>query len=635
MSAAGKKITVSVWFLVLLAIGVLILTLALRQIHDLDLGFHLRGGQWMLQHRSFHHLDVFTYTVNQHEYIAMYWLFQIALFIVYQIAGYGGLTVINALLILSAFFLLWQRMNNQSHHPGLVAAGLLISVLIMELRFGVRPEIVTWIFLALQLLILAKYERAEKNLLFLLPVSQLLWVNTHGLFILGWVIMAAYGIGFFIHDRGRFKKLLPWLITGIMASLINPYGWHGLTFPFYLFTRLQASNIFRNNITELTPPLSSKALFFLPHLPLYLFYIFAAGVMILVLSTIQRRRSHDLIITGAFLYLALTAVRNIPLFIMVSLPIAVRSGSELLRPLRAAVPPRLKARLGRIISFALTGTCLLFAGRVITNAFYAERGGGHFGLGLDENVHPVGVADFINKHRLTGRILNDLNHGSWLIWQIPQPVFIDGRLEVMREDFFTEYYRSYDQGGLSKLIVKYHPELVVFDHSYPEAALWDLDLKTNPAWRLIYADAVSALWCRAGYAENLRRFDFQFWRSKFKIEPALTADAWNILRRKLPGRFMVWLKGFYQHRENPLALYRLGLYAALSFDFTSAEAFYLAALEKTPRPPADAWIKLGTVYYFLSDLEKSLYCFNRGLAENPKNEVARRRRDEIRQLLGR
>ncbi len=209
MRSAEKKIASPAGRICFLAIGLLVLALALRRIHDLDLGFHLRGGQWLLQHHSFHRLDVFTYTVNHHEYIAMYWLFQIALYAAYLAVGYGGLTIINALAILLIFYLLGRRLHPEPHGRTLTAAALILSVLAMELRFGVRPEIATWFFLSVQLLILEKFERSGKNLLFLLPLSQLFWVNTHGLFILGGVVMAAYAVGFFIHDRVLFKKFYP------------------------------------------------------------------------------------------------------------------------------------------------------------------------------------------------------------------------------------------------------------------------------------------------------------------------------------------------------------------------------------------------------------------------------------------
>ncbi len=631
-----KKVVASPWFPALIAVGILVLILSLRQIHDLDLGFHLRGGQWMLQHHSFHRFDVFTYTVNNHEYVAMYWLFQIALYVAYLITGYPGLTVINALLVLLVFAILFWRMKDGGIGPGPAAFSLFLAALAMELRFGVRPEIATWLLMSLMLWVFEEYSRSGRRILFLLPVIQLVWVNAHGLFILGWIVVAAYTVGIFVHDRPRFRKLIPWSLAAILASLVNPYGVHGLAFPFYLFTRLQASNIFRDAITELTPPFSSKARFLMPDLPLYLFYGFAAASVLLVLATVRRRRVQELMITGSFLYLSITAVRNIPLFIIACLPIIVRASQDLAGILRARFRAFMPGpMIHRILAYALTAVCLLFSMRVVTNAFYAERGGGHFGLGLDPNIHPVGAADFINQHHLTGRILNDLNHGSWLIWQVKQPVFIDGRLEVMREEFFSEYYRSYSSGGLNALIAGYQPDLVIFDHSYPEAALWDIDLKTNPAWRLAYADAVSAFWLRKGYGDELPRFDFRGRISELGIDPSITSSAWRILNKKRPNRFHTWLAGFYRHQEAPTALYRLGLYAALCYDFKSAEALYLTALARSSQPPPDAWLKLGMVYYLRSDLEKAQRCFERVLEDDSGNETARARRDEVRQLLGR
>ncbi len=631
-----KKVVASPWFPALIAVAVLVLMLSLRQIHDLDLGFHLRGGQWMLQHHSFHRFDVFTYTVTNHEYIAMYWLFQIGLFVVYLATGYAGLTIINALLILLVFAILFWRMKDGGIGPGPAVFGLFLAAMIMELRFGVRPEIASWLLMSLMFWVLEEFSRSGRRILFFLPVIQFAWVNAHGLFILGWIAVGAYTVGFFVHDRAKFKKLIPWSLATILVSFVNPYGVRGIAFPFYLFTRLQASNIFRDAITELTPPLSSKARFLMPDMPLYLFYGFAAASVLLVLATVRRRRVQELVITGSFLYLSVTAVRNIPLFIIACLPIIIRSGQDLASILRTRFRSLMPGPvIHRILAYALTTVCLLFSMRVVTNAFYAERGGGHFGLGLDPNIHPVGAADFINRHHLTGRILNDLNHGSWLIWQVKQPVFIDGRLEVMKENFFSEYYRSYSSGGLTALIVRYQPDLVIFDHSYPEAALWDIDLKTNPEWRLVYADAISALWLRNGYADELPRFDFRDAIAAQELDPSIGHDAWRVLNKPRPNRFRTWLAGFYRHQEAPTPLYRLGLYAALCYDFSSAEVFYLTALTRISQPPPDAWLKLGMVYYLCSELEKARQCFERVLEDDPGNETARERRDEVRQLLGR
>ncbi len=38
------------------------------------MGFHLRAGQWILQNHAFPDKDLFTYTVNQNDYVDLHWL---------------------------------------------------------------------------------------------------------------------------------------------------------------------------------------------------------------------------------------------------------------------------------------------------------------------------------------------------------------------------------------------------------------------------------------------------------------------------------------------------------------------------------------------------------------------------------
>ncbi|MEO0189514.1 MAG: hypothetical protein ABIL18_00880, partial [candidate division WOR-3 bacterium] len=57
------------WYIVLFFIFGVVFLLSLRKIYDVDIGFHLRGGEWMLENKSFHHYDVFTYTARNNEYV--------------------------------------------------------------------------------------------------------------------------------------------------------------------------------------------------------------------------------------------------------------------------------------------------------------------------------------------------------------------------------------------------------------------------------------------------------------------------------------------------------------------------------------------------------------------------------------
>ena len=61
----------------------------------------------------------------------------------------------------------------------------------MAMRFDPRPEIFSLVFLACYLAILLRVDR-NPALAWFLPLIQVLWVNTHGLFVLGPIVLACY-----------------------------------------------------------------------------------------------------------------------------------------------------------------------------------------------------------------------------------------------------------------------------------------------------------------------------------------------------------------------------------------------------------------------------------------------------------
>ncbi|OPX18385.1 hypothetical protein BXT86_01455 [candidate division WOR-3 bacterium 4484_100] len=618
------------WILAIIGIFVLIIILSLRQIIDLDIGFHLRGGEWMLKNHSFHHYDVFTYTVNQNEYIAMYWLYQIILYLVFTIGGYCGINIMNTLLIITVFLIIFLRMKSARIPLWLISVILFWAVSATEIRFSVRPEIVTWIFLALFLFILDQYVEHKKNFLFLLPVIQILWVNFHGLFILGWVTMGCYFIGEWFRRRSPDKRLLKWSLIATAVSIINPYLFKGIAFPFYLFTRLQSTSIFKDVISELASPWSGRAVTHMASLPLYTYYVISVVTFILFIITYKKRRIYDYLLVALFFYISFTAVRNIPLFIIVAVQIIGLSIKELFSGFQYK-RYHLAVFFDRNGPYIFLVIIVLFSLRVITNAFYIEQGGGNFGLGLDRFVHPLGAAEFITRNRLQGRILNDMNHGSWLIWGVRQPVFIDGRLEVMKERFFKEYHLSHTKGGLKKLVKKYRPDMIIYDYSYPEALAWDIDLMTMTDWRPIYWDHRSVIYARKDFAVEIPTLDFLQNIAQMKIDTTIDKKrAWDILRLPSKGKSLLWLEGFYREQYFPYDLMQMAFYAYMNLKFRAAEILYLEVLRRSRYHLKNVYYNLGAVYYFGGKYKKALYCYQRVLEEEPDNKKARARIFELR-----
>ena len=89
-----------------------------------------------------------------------------------------------------------------------------------------RPQYVTYVFLALTILILESRKR-----LWLLPPLFLIWANCHAGFVMGWVVLGAYCAESLL-DRLRGKpapdERMLWLccVGSILISGLNPNGYN-------------------------------------------------------------------------------------------------------------------------------------------------------------------------------------------------------------------------------------------------------------------------------------------------------------------------------------------------------------------------------------------------------------------------
>ncbi len=620
------------WYITIVAIFVLILILSLRKIYDTDIGFHLRGGEWMLENKSFHHFDVFTYTVRNNEYIAMYWMFQIILYLLYKLGGDGLISIFNSIILLVFFVLVFYRLRRSAVPLWLCAISLFACILPIEIRFGVRPEIFTYLFLVLVLLVLDDYFYRRSKRLYLLPMIMLAWVNFHGLYILGFIAIGCYLISTYVHQRPQFKGLLKWSVLSLIVTLINPYFLKGWSFPFYLFTRLQSHSIFKDAITEFASPFSLRGYLLTHHLALYIYYIFNLFSIGVSIATFNRRKIHELLLLILFGYVSLTAVRNIPLFTIIAIQIVALGIRDLMEQV-----DRLKkffSKLEFTLAIGILIIAVSFALQVKNNHYYARRGGGSFGVGFDSLVHPIKACEFLKKHNINGRILNDLNRGSWLIWSTHLPVFIDGRLEVMREEFFREFHESHSPGGINELIAKYNPVVIFFDYSYPEALYWDIDLENNSDWRIIYWDETSIIYARNDYKPELQSISLLSALKQILVDTTISDnEAWQILTSPTKSLTALFFEGLVKSTCYPTGILRMAFYASVKLDFQTAEILYLNALKKADYNRGEIYFRLALIYHFTGAFEKAEYCYKRVLQEKPGHKKTQEMLSKLRKGL--
>ena len=188
---------------------VLLLTLLfisqINTILDIDLWWNLKAGEYILQNLKVPHIDIFSYTLKDKPWIDHEWLSQVLFYPVFSRFGWQGLNILKAFIVSLSFFIVLFLASSGFKRLRYAVSFMLLSVLAFNYRSVVRPEIFSYLFLCIFLYILETNRRP-----YLLPFLQIIWVNMHGYFILGPVLLAFYCIG----SRERVKRYLPIFIKG-------------------------------------------------------------------------------------------------------------------------------------------------------------------------------------------------------------------------------------------------------------------------------------------------------------------------------------------------------------------------------------------------------------------------------------
>jgi len=618
-SAINTKWTLPLFLVVLMAA-----TMSVRLLSDPDLGSHLKGGRWIVAHRTVPQKDISTYTVSGNDYIDVHWLFQLVVFGIYSLGGYKMLSLLVTLLALLLFSLLFIRNAKEGIHKGLTVFLLLLAFLVLEPRIMLRPEMFTLLYLSLLLFILDQYISGKENLLFLLPVIMLVWCNMQGLFVLGLIVMVVYFACRWFTDKRVDRQFALYLAGAVLACLANPYFIRGFLFPFELFTRLEGDNVFHQHIKELVSLASLDKLVIKDAL----FIIYAVFAFVSAALTIRRRRPHEVILLVLFLYLAVIAIRNIPLFVVVSFPVLSRSMNGISEHLRAKGTQRYLKATGKAVFWVCIIFPLLLIPRMITNAYYlANASYCKTGLGIDPWHQPVRAAGFLNKNGLQGRIVNSLSFGGWLSWSLQQPVFIDGRLEVIRESLYREVVESWN-GNLPGLLEKYKPELVIFNYLkyYP----WTAQLVKMPAWKLVYLDGFTAIYALKGSTGSNLQTDLSMLPGTYGAGGAYPGNRREeILQEKPTAGFIKWLEGFYVISDNTTdEILNLASFCLQAGALEPAEKLFLLYVERTGGDNK-VWYALADIYGALKQKEPARICYRRILSYDPGNRTAREALNEL------
>ena len=102
MSKALRWLTLSKLLVIVTFVAVFVM--AMRTPLDTDTLWHLRAGEWQVQHRALLRIDIFSHTRQGQAWINHSWLSQIILYAMYILLGDPGLAFYTAVLATAGMF---------------------------------------------------------------------------------------------------------------------------------------------------------------------------------------------------------------------------------------------------------------------------------------------------------------------------------------------------------------------------------------------------------------------------------------------------------------------------------------------------------------------------------------------------
>jgi hypothetical protein len=383
-------------------------------VSDPDIWWHLRTGQWIQQHHAVPHTDFYSSTTAGKPWAAYSWLFELLTFQLFSHLGLTGIVTYTAgmlLLITAAIHHLVRRLQFDFTLGVLLTYAACFS---FGHLYTPRPWLFTLLFFALELDILMHARRTGRlRELAWLPLLFALWANLHIQFIDGLVVLAialAESLLFLRQAKAQTKTpsllrplpLAAALFACLLATLINPYGWHIYQVAFQLASQSGVLNI----VTEL------QAMPFRDLSDYVLLLLTLACAAALAHS--RRFLPFETVLFAFAVIVSFRSQRDV--WVMAIAAAAILSST--LHGSRKA-PQHLPS--------GVTPLLILLASFAATLGFPAmHRNNATLNTQLAANL-PVQAVEAAKARGYTGTLFNDYNWGGYLIWSLHLPVSIDGR----------------------------------------------------------------------------------------------------------------------------------------------------------------------------------------------------------------
>jgi hypothetical protein len=512
-----------------------------------DLGRHLRNGELFVNAHHILKTNLYSYTNADYGAICHHWGSGVLFYLLNKVIGFTGLSVFYAgMLALTVVLFLFIAARLAGFWPALLAAVLALPM--VAYRTEIRPEGLSTLFLGIYLFLLMEF-RARKldgRWLWALVLLQVLWVNSHVFFCLGFFLIGLFAAEEWWQDRSldtkrpapgdtRFKLLRNLTLATVASSLVNPFGLAGLLEPF---------NIFRQYGYELA---ENQTVFFMmkrfPENGLYRYFLvmLLATTVFLVMWAWKEKDRRKLLLSTALLVvfglMAVKVVRTIAQFGFMFIPLFAEGLARTIEAWAKKGRERVKA----VVIWLAGG--MLFAA-IVVPAFYFSPLRKFFPFySIEEQRYRnsyfyllarpqlwagflPGVnqsADFFRASGLKGPVFNNYDIGGYLIYHFfpVEKLFVDNRPEAYPAKFFKNVYVPAQENEViwQNTLKKYDFQIIYFYHRdiTPWAQPFLIKRIRDPLWAPVFADQYAIILVRRGGINQALIEQYEISKSVFQI----------------------------------------------------------------------------------------------------------------------
>ncbi len=435
-------------------------------------------------------------------------LFDVIIYWLYENGRYLSLQIFMFAITAAAYWFFYKTMSLKKQYWPISLLVTLLTIILLSTRILYRPELMSLLFTPLFLFILYSYKYKNSKIIWLLPILQLLWVNSHAGFIYGIALIGVFLGSEFIRlatehknriilafKNKRFLILLTVFILSTLASFLNSYGFQIIS----IVTSLFANDEAKYQIQE-WKPYTWENLLNLAN-PLSLLTIGATLVIIYKIYLLPKPRKikyfpwEDIFLYILYLYSLLSHVRFSHLTSLIMALIIAKNAVAVL-PKKYALhwwPHALLLIFSLVLLFRLENR--------------------EIGLGPISNHEPEQAVKFIINQQIPGNLINEYAEGGYLAFHLYpyKQIFIDGRTPNLYDNDFFWRYDQLDNANIRQWIIdKYNVNFWLWPRQNRLTdLLWD-----DPLWTPIYFDDISVIFIKdtPDNQELINKFGYKFFQ---------------------------------------------------------------------------------------------------------------------------